>query len=289
VHSSRQSDESFSVNRARNVWACQSASCIAARGGRTGGNVLDLVAILEHCSLRQAAIRIRDTFGAPVAIPPRPASAPGIAPEPNRPLGFVLRQIDCYHPYLPARSITPHTARIFGVGFYRGTGFLQGRIVIPIHNENHQLIAYAGRAIDHSEPKYRFPAGFRKSQILFNLNRARRARPKTVIVVEGFFDTLKIHQAGYHNGVALMSCTISAQQAALLETHFARAVLLLDGDPAGRRGSASIAGRLRETMDVAVVHLADGVQPDQLASKEIAALLGELGREPPTLHNGKRG
>ena len=275
VHASHKSRDSFSVNPARNVWSCQSASCMAARDGRAGGNVLDFVAIMEHCSLREAAIRIRDTFGGPAAIPPRPpASAVAVAREPNRPLGFVLRDIDCCHPYLDARSILPYTARTFDVGFYSGNGFLNGRVVIPVHNESNELIAYAGRAIDGSEPKYRFPPGFRKSQVLFNLNRARRAEQNAVVVVEGFFDTMKIHQAGHRNVVALMGSTMSDQQAALLATHFSRVVLMLDGDAAGRHGAGAIAGRLRDRMDVVVINLGEGMQPDQLASREITQLVG---------------
>jgi DNA primase len=280
MHASHKSHDSFSVNPARNVWSCQSESCMAARDGHAGGNVLDFVALMEDCSVRDAAIRIRDTFGAPVAIPPRPSTwAPVAALEPNRPLGFVLRDIDGCHPYLGARSIQPSTARIFGVGLYAGAGFLQGRVVIPIHNASNELIAYAGRAIDGSEPKYRFPAGFRKSQVLFNLNRARWAENKIVVVVEGFFDTMKIHQAGYRNVVALMGSTISDQQTALMAVHFPRAVLMLDGDEAGRHATAAIAKRLRNRMDVAVINLGDGVQPDQLASREISQLLGGHCRE----------
>ena len=49
---------------------------------------------------------------------------------------------------------------------------LRGRIVIPIHNPSGGLIAYAGLAIDGAQPMYRFPAGFRKSLVLFNPHRA---------------------------------------------------------------------------------------------------------------------
>jgi DNA primase len=210
MHTSHESHNSFSVNPERNVWSCQSASCMAAREGHAGGTVLDFVALMEHCSVRDAAIRIINIFGASVSMPLRlPASEPAMQ-EPNRPLGFVLRDIDACHPYLGARSIEPSTARTFGVGFYAGAGLLKGRVVIPIHNESNELIAYAGRAIDGSEPKYRFPAGFRKSQVLFNLNRARRAQYNAVVVVEGFFDTMKIHQAGYRNVIALMGATITS-------------------------------------------------------------------------------
>ena len=63
THTSRVSTASFSVNLTRNVWSCQSASCIAARGGQIGGNVLDLVAALERCSIREAGVRLADWFG----------------------------------------------------------------------------------------------------------------------------------------------------------------------------------------------------------------------------------
>jgi hypothetical protein len=103
----------------------------------------------------------------------------------------------------------------------------------PIHNNRGELIAYAGRAINGEEPKYRLPAGFRKSLVLFNLHRALATGSRNVIVVEGFFDTLAVHQAGYPAVVGLMGSTLSRYQADLLATHFDRVVLMLDGDEAG--------------------------------------------------------
>ena len=62
THTSRQSRQSFSVNLSLQVWSCHSASCIAARDGRIGGHVIDLVAIMERCSLREAGLRLQDWF-----------------------------------------------------------------------------------------------------------------------------------------------------------------------------------------------------------------------------------
>lgn len=69
-------------------------------------------------------------------------------PAPNAPLSFTLHHVDPCHPYLAGRGLAAETIRTFGVGLYRGRGFLRGRIVIPIHDEHGALIAYAGRAID---------------------------------------------------------------------------------------------------------------------------------------------
>ena len=100
-------------------------------------------------------------------------------------------------------------------------GFLAGRCVIPIRNEQGRLVAYAGRAVDGQEPKYRFPAGFRKSQVLFNLDRAIETGDNNAIVVEGFFDALKVHQAGHPAVVALMGSSFSQRQSELLLSRFA--------------------------------------------------------------------
>src|SRR2546427_8734226 len=92
--------------------------------------------------------------------------------EPNKPLGFQLQNIEYTHPYFEERGITEATARTFGVGLFPGKGSMHARIVVPIHNANGELVAYAGRSIDRTEPRYKFPVGFRKSEV-FNLHRVK--------------------------------------------------------------------------------------------------------------------
>ena len=263
------------MNLSLQVWSCHSASCIAARGGRIGGHVIDLVAILERCSLREAGLRLRDWFSVGVSHP-APVRAPAAAPstaEFNRPLGFALQRVDTRHPYLAQRGILPATARLFGVGMYGGNGFLAGRCLIPIRDEKRQLVAYAGRAVNGEEPKYRFPAGFRKAQVLFNLDRAMHTGVRDVIVVEGFFDAMKVHQAGHPTVVGLMGASFSQRQSELLLSHFASVTLMLDGDEPGRRAADVIAQVLRPQVPVNKVELPNGVQPDQLSPSEINALV----------------
>jgi len=278
THTSRQSRQSFSVNLSLQVWSCHSASCIAARDGRIGGHVIDLVAIMERCGLREAGLRLQDWFSVGAVHPapvPVPAMEPSVA-EPNRPLGFALQRIDTRHPYLAKRGISPATARMFGVGMYHGNGFLAGRCVIPIRDEKNRLVAYVGRAVNGEEPRYRFPTGFRKSQVLFNLDRAIATGSRNVIVVEGFFDALKVHQAG-HPVVALMGASFSQRQSELLLSHFASATLMLDGDETGRRAAESIVQLLIGNLTINKVELPNHIQPDQLSPAEINVLVG-----PPT-------
>jgi DNA primase len=133
-------------------------------------------------------------------------------------------------------------------------------------------VAYAGRSIDATEPKYKLPTGFKKSHILYNLHRTTEVGKKGLIVVEGFFDCMKVHQAGYPFVVALMGASMSDEQEKLLVEHSGMVILLLDGDDVGRAGAIEIAQRLMHKVFVKVISLPAGKQPDQLSSDEINVL-----------------
>ncbi|MEO8594314.1 MAG: toprim domain-containing protein [Candidatus Solibacter sp.] len=280
THESKTSLQSFIVNIEKNAWACHSESCVAQRAGRIGGNVLDFIALMERCSVRDAAVRLHEWFALSAgqslsaqAFARHTAeehSSP-VAGETNKPLPFQLSSLDQAHPYLQGRGVTPDTARYFGIGHHRGKGLMEGRVVIPIHDEHGFLVAYAGRSIDGAEPKYRFPSRFRKSIVLFNLHRAVGCGD-SVIVVEGFFDAVNLHQSGLPCVVALMGCSLSQRQEALLLEHFREVVLLLDGDTTGRRAAAAIAQRLLSNVSTRLVEIPDGTQPDMLSADQIRCL-----------------
>jgi len=91
---------------------------------------------------------------------------------------------------------------------------------------------------------------------------------KRPVLVEGFFDCLKLHQAGIP-AVALMGAALyPSQQRALLD-HFRSVILMLDGDTAGRCATARMAAQLRPYVSLGVIHLPDGVQPDQLTTEAV--------------------
>jgi len=296
-HGSETSKESFTATLSKGIggaWACQSQSCIKARS-RVGGNVLDFVAAMEKCSVRDAAIKLQTWFlvpaagngSRPVGKEPHAKSFAGKEPDhelvskkettgggesdSNKPLAFNLQNIDHAHPYLREREVSKETAQKFGVGFFPGKGSMHDRIVIPIHNPKGELVAYAGRSIDGSEPRYKFPAGFHKSLELYNVHRVREEI--SVVLVEGFFDCMKVMQAGFPC-IALMGSTMSNAQEEIIRENFAHVVVMLDGDEAGRGASEGIADRLRSVVyQVDVVTLADEMQPDQLSTDELHRLL----------------
>lgn len=269
--------EAFHANLSRNIFHC--FSCGA------GGSILDFVAAMEGCDLREAALRLRqdallaDESDAAVGDQKQLVTKRKGSPAALR---FTLCGVDCTHPYLAARGIERCTAEEFGAGVYQGSGILSGRLAIPIHNHLGELVAYCGRAVDGSQPRYRFPPGFAKSEILFNFHRAAATEKPAVVVVEGFFDCFKLHQAGVRSVVALMGSALYASQQRLLLNRFPRVILMLDGDAAGRRATAEITARLLPHCSVQAIHLASDTQPDQLISDEVWRLLRATLRHPPT-------
>lgn len=280
THGTEDVKPSFSGNTAKNAWACQSRSCVASRAGRRGGNVLDFVAVMEACSIRDAALKLQDWFlgdGAKSALPIPAGQTADEAQDGgvNKPLGFALKGVDNSHPWLEARGITKDTASVFGVGFFAGKGLMSGRVVIPIHNATGEIVAYAGRALDDiTEPRYKLPAGFNKTRELYNLHRAVVAdRSRGVIIVEGFFDVMKVHQAGFPSVVGLMGSSLSDTQARLIATNFRRAIVMLDGDQAGDEALPKAMVKLAERIDVRIAKLPRESQPDSLGSEEIQSVL----------------
>jgi DNA primase len=79
-------------------------------------------------------------------------------------------------------------------------------------------------------------------------------------VVEGFFDCLRIHQAGFGNVAALMGVSLSEVQEKLLLDRFQQLVLMLDGDKVGQRASQQLAARLRGQVSLSMVRVPVGNQ-----------------------------
>ena len=283
VHKGK-SATAFNVTANGRAWNCFSGSC-------KGGNVLDLVMQLEDCNVRDAGKKLTEMFGLTFTKEKagkdgKTATASGKnsserapaeqqADTKNRPLERALKLND-NHSYLYERGLTVETIKTFGVGFC-SRGIMRGRVALPIHDEEGQLVAYVGRAItdDQAEKtgKYKLPRGFEKCHVVWNLNRAKDHAEDGLIVVEGFFDAMHVHQAGYPNVVALMGSSLSEHQEHLLAGETDRLALMFDGDEAGRNCMREFYKRLRRQVYLKEIHLQEGQQPDGLTKKAIAELL----------------
>ena len=299
------SQDIFKVTLSKNCWFCHNSSC------KCGGNHLDFVAKMENCDAHEAALKIDQWFNLGLAGKSSPASQrrdyspaqpvssvqpsnssvpiPGAIPEDegpvepgcNKPLQFELKNLKPDHAYMAERGLTPETVATFGLGFC-AKGTMAGRIVIPIHNAGGELVGYAGRwpgEPPEERPKYKLPAGFKKSAEIFNLHRAlQESTEQPLIVVEGFFDVMKLWQLGFKRAVSLMGSSLSAAQEALLKQvtqSDSRIILMFDEDNAGRKGREQALLRLATFAYVhVVVFPAEHMQPDHLSAEALATLLG---------------
>lgn len=151
------------------------------------------------------------------------------------------------------------------------------RIAIPIRNPKGDVVAYAGRFPGEppgDTPKYKFPPGFRKSQELFNIDRAfKEPEEMPLVIVEGFFGCMNLWQLHHRKVVALMGSSMSEIQEALIKQHMTtntRIIVMLDEDEAGRAGREDIALRLSKFVFVKIQSFTEeGFQPEKLKADDL--------------------
>lgn len=278
----------FSINTDKNVWNCFS-DC------HRGGNVLDFVSVKEGVTIHEAGLLLNQWFNLGLTKSesrsrqnPRPArkkdrttaSQKSNPQTSNPPLGFELKNLDFDHSYLRDRGIQPEVAQSFGMGFC-SRGSMAGRIAIPLHNAEGQLVGYIGRwpgDPPEDTPKYKLPKGFQKSLELFNIHRALDSDPTIpLVIVEGVFDVIALSRAGYPKCVALLGSSLSRSQESLLirlADSFPLITLFLDEDEAGQHGRDDALLRLAHNFHVKTVCLPDeGSQPEDLSMAVLDELL----------------
>ena len=186
-------------------------------------------------------------------------------------------------PYLRDRGLSDDTIARFGLGLCN-RGVLKGYVAIPVYSHRKSLIdnplAYLGRwpgddfDESSSRPRYKWPDGFSKSQIIYGLREALESdSSQPLIIVEGPFKVYHLVQAGFPNVVATFGSSMSDEQAGILAETGRSILLLFDGDEAGRNGMRTAAGKLITRAFVRAVRLPDGTEPDDLTADELAELL----------------
>ncbi|MGD0499077.1 MAG: CHC2 zinc finger domain-containing protein [Bryobacteraceae bacterium] len=266
THSSG-SKSTFFVNEAKSVWYCHSDSC-KKNGQRAGGNVIDFVAVMERCSAYDAAKRLDELFpatsdhGAKGASEPNAAAVSGgcrseeANPPPatgnNRPLPFVLKDVNPEHPMIQGRGITIETAKLYGVGYFPGKGSMASRIVFPLQEllringdgtAQVMLVGYAGRTtldVTPENPKWKLPAGLRKS-FLYGMERCDPAKP--LILCESLWGPLWFREHGLQ-AASLMGTEMTKEQERCLDP-YPTITVAFDNDAAGIEKAALISERLK--------------------------------------------
>ena len=213
--------------------------------------------------------------------------------------------------YLARRGVAPETIAQFGLGYAERSGQalvrmfgkrnfssaqmeqsglvgtrqdgsfydrFRNRLMFPIHNESGKIIGFGGRALAaDDEPKYlNSPetAIYKKSYVLYNLHRAKETIRKQdrVILVEGYMDAIGVTAAGVANVVASCGTSLTAQQVQAMKRHSARIAVNFDPDaPGSNAAERSIGLLLEEGMQVRIVELDGGLDPDEYCRERGAA------------------
>lgn len=158
-----------------------------------------------------------------------------------------------------------------GEGFYDR---FRNRLMFPIFSPYGAIVGFSGRAISDAEPKYlNSPETvvFHKSKILFGLNFAKEKIRETneVIVVEGNFDLITLHQAGFTNTVAPLGTSFTAGHAELLGRYTKNILINFDQDEAGYRATMrTLPIFLEQGFSIKIIGLPEGFDPDSCIREE---------------------
>lgn len=279
-------------------------------GCGAGGDVITFIRRIEHLDYLDAVKWLADRAGLAMPANSIDDGASRIRTrvlEANREAARFYHRV-LYSPqgragleYYYSRGYTDATIRRFGLGYAPGGNMLlhalrekgfhdeelavaflcrmgergaydlfRNRIMIPIIDIRGNVIAFGGRVLDDSKPKYintsDTPA-FRKSENLFALNFAKSASDHSFILCEGYMDVIALHQAGFRQAVAALGTSFTEEHARLLARYtgeHGEITLIFDADGAGKKGTQRAIDLLRGVgARVRVVTIPDGKDPDE--------------------------
>lgn len=204
--------------------------------------------------------------------------------------------------YYKNRGLTDHTIKKFGLGYapdkwnglmyhLKAMGFsledmlaaglirkgkasskyfdtFRNRVMTPIIDVRGNVIAFGGRVLDDSKPKYINTGDtivYKKTNELFALNFAKDSGKSTLILCEGYMDVIAMNQAGFTNSVAGCGTALTSEQVQLISRYADEVVLAYDGDEAGQK-AVQKAMRMFKNVDVKVrvPKLQYGKDPDEI-------------------------
>jgi len=191
-------------------------------------------------------------------------------------LGFAPDRRDGLVQHLKANRIDLEIAQKLGIirknegGWY---DLFRNRLIFPIRDAKGNIIAFAGRVLDSSLPKYiNSPESplYHKSAVLFGMDMALPAirTENSVIIVEGYFDHLALFRAGIRNVVATCGTALTATHGGLIKRHANKVYTLFDSDAAGRKATIrSMELFLEQRLPAYVITLPAGDDPDSFLAK----------------------
>ena len=149
--------------------------------------------------------------------------------------------------------------------------FFRDRVMFPIIDLRGNVIAFGGRIIDGSGPKYLNSSDtpvFKKSRNLFSLNFAKKSEEKRLILAEGYMDVISINQAGFENVVATLGTALTQEQARLMKQYADEIIISYDSDGAGQAATHKAINLLSEAgAETRIIKMEGAKDPDEYIKK----------------------
>lgn len=207
--------------------------------------------------------------------------------------------------YFAARGLRPETIKKYGLGYapekwnalllhLKNLGFSEyealsanlcrrsrktngifdsfiNRVMFPIIDLRGNIIAFGGRVLDDSLPKYINSSDtpvFKKSRNLFSLNFAKNSSSKRLILAEGYMDVIALNQAGFENTVATLGTALTQEQSRIMSNYAKEVIIAYDSDSAGQNAAHKAINLLGNVgITVKVLKMNGAKDPDEFIKK----------------------
>ena len=167
--------------------------------------------------------------------------------------------------YQPAELVDAGLARKGQKGYYDN---FRNRVMTPIIDVRGNVIAFGGRVLDDSKPKYINTGDtlvYKKTNELFALNFAKDSKEDALILCEGYMDVIAMHQAGFTNAVAGCGTALTTEQVRLISRYAKEVILTYDADEAGQKALRKAMTLFDQTdVKVRIPALVGGKDPDEI-------------------------
>ncbi|MBR7117309.1 MAG: DNA primase [Clostridia bacterium] len=187
-------------------------------------------------------------------------------------LGFAPDSFDTFTRYMLGKGYTRDelvTGYLCRRNEERGHVYdaFRNRVMFPVIDVSGNVIAFGGRVMDDSKPKYLNSSDtpvFKKSRNLFALNFARQTCAESIVLCEGYMDVIALHSVGITNAVATLGTAITSEQARLLSRYTKKVIISYDADEAGRKAAQRALALLEEVgLEVSVISVPGAKDPDE--------------------------
>ncbi|RJR20029.1 MAG: DNA primase [Nitrospiraceae bacterium] len=192
-------------------------------------------------------------------------------------LGYAQNSWNSLLNFLGRKGYKPEMVRKAGLATQGPKGIydvFRNRIMFPIYDLKGDVIAFGGRAIDNSEPKYlnspETPV-FNKRKILYGINHAKDSIKDTgqALLMEGYLDVITAHTFGFTNAVAPLGTACTQEHGKLIKRFAEEAIIVFDSDEAGNKAAKNSAGILLESgLNVKILSIPGKEDPDSFLRKK---------------------